>query len=295
MAKIRTYLILSMGMLLAACSGSQVLNILTPSQGYRLTKDIVFDTTTNLKLDIYTPEGAKNAPAVVFFYGGRWQDGSKDQYVFVGQALAASGFVAVLADYRLYPDVKFPAFLQDTAQTLRWTHENIADYGGAPDKIVVMGHSAGAYNAAMLALDPQLMQSVGGSRDWIKGMVGLAGPYDFLPLKDADLRDIFAAANPLEISQPIAVVDGNNPPLFLLHGQDDQLVKVKNTVNLSAKVRQAGGSVETLIYPEMSHAWIVATLAAPLRSQSDVLQRVSEFIRRVTEPATAQALPPKSG
>ena len=295
MAKIRTYLILSMGMLLAACSGSQVLNILTPSQGYRLTKDIVFDTTTNLKLDIYTPEGAKNAPAVVFFYGGRWQDGSKDQYVFVGQALAASGFVAVLADYRLYPDVKFPAFLQDTAQTLRWTHENIADYGGAPDKIVVMGHSAGAYNAAMLALDPQLMQSVGGSRDWIKGMVGLAGPYDFLPLKDADLRDIFAAANPLEISQPIAVVDGNNPPLFLLHGQDDQSVKVKNTINLSAKVRQAGGSVETLIYPEMSHVWIVATLAAPLRSQSDVLQRVSEFIRRVTEPATAQALPPKSG
>jgi len=295
MAKIRTYLILSMGMLLAACSGSQVLNILTPSQGYRLTKDIVFDTTTNLKLDIYTPEGAKNAPAVVFFYGGRWQDGSKDQYVFVGQALAASGFVAVLADYRLYPDVKFPAFLQDTAQTLRWTHENIADYGGAPDKIVVMGHSAGAYNAAMLALDPQLMQSVGGSRDWIKGMVGLAGPYDFLPLKDADLRDIFAAANPLEISQPIAVVDGNNPPLFLLHGQDDQSVKVKNTINLSAKVRQAGGSVETLIYPEMSHVWIVATLAAPLRSQSDVLQRVSEFIRRVTEPATAHALPPKSG
>lgn len=266
--------------LLSGCSGTQILNALTPDGDYRLSGDLVFDAQNGLALDVYTASRAKNAPVVVFFYGGRWTEGSKDQYKFAGQALASKGFVAVLPQYRHYPAVKFPAFVEDAARAVQWTHENAARYGGDPRKIFVMGHSSGAHLAAMLALNPEYLKAAGGDRARLRGMIGLAGAYDFTPITDPDLRDMFGPPERFELSQPITFVDGDNPPLLLLHGEDDESVWVRNTRRLAAAVAKAGGPVETVIYPEMSHAWIVATLAWPLRRQSDVLQQVADFVRR---------------
>ncbi|HXG27428.1 MAG TPA: alpha/beta hydrolase, partial [Nevskiales bacterium] len=182
------------------------------------------------------------------------------------------------ADYRLYPEVRFPAFVEDGAQAVRWARAHARQYGGDPQKLFVMGHSAGAHIAALLALDPRYLQAVGGERGWLSGMIGLAGAYDFLPLTDDDLKDIFGPPERYPLSQPINHVDGHNPPLLLLHGRTDTTVRLKNTVNLAARIRARGGPVQTVIYPVMGHVRMIASLAPPLRQVSRVLDDIAGFI-----------------
>lgn len=267
-------------LLLTGCAGTGTLNTLTPSSGYTVVSNLPYDLEHRQRLDIYTPDDANKAPVVVFFYGGRWTDGSKEDFRFVGQALASRGFVAVIADHRKYPDVRFPDFIEDGARAVAWVRKEIATHGGDPAKLFVMGHSSGAHIAAMLASDERYLAAVGGSRRWLQGMIGLAGPYDFLPLTAPDLRDIFGPPERFELSQPIFFVDGRNPPMLLVHGEDDDVVWVKNTRNFAQAIANAGGPVETVIYPKMSHRWIIATLAAPLRKQADILPTITEFINR---------------
>lgn len=270
-------------LMLAGCSGQKMLNTLTPSRGYQLATNLIYDTGKNLRVDVYTPKDAQNAPVVVFFYGGRWTTGSKDEYKFVGEALASRGFVAVLPNLRDYPEVRFPVFVDDAARSVAWVHANIGTYGGSPDKIFVMGHSSGAHIAAMLAIKQEFMDRAGGSREWLRGMIGLAGPYDFMPITDPELRDVFGPPEKFELSQPVLYAEGNNPPMLLLHGEDDETVWVKNTRNLAAAISKAGGPVETVIYPKMSHSYIVASLAKPLRGQTDVIDHVAQFVKQWAE------------
>ena len=282
-------------LLLAGCSGQKVLNSLTPTRGYQLASNLVYDPAKNLRLDVYSPKDVQNAPVVIFLYGGRWTSGSKDEYKFVGEALASRGFVAVLPNYRTYPQVRFPAFVDDAAESVSWVRENITTYGGGKDKIFVMGHSSGAHIAAMLAIKNEFLDRAGGSREWLRGMIGLAGPYDFLPIEDPELRDVFGPPEKFELSQPVLYAEGDNPPMLLLHGEDDETVWVKNTRNLAAAVTKAGGPVETVIYPKMSHRFIVASLAKPLRGQTDVIQHVSEFVTRWADVRQAPRTRPDEG
>jgi acetyl esterase/lipase len=265
----------------SGCSGIGFLNDISPRGDYVLKADLAYGEHSQ-KLDVYQPRKAlAKTPVIVFLYGGSWQQGEtypKDQYRFVAEALVARGYLVVVPDYRLYPDVKFPGFVEDCASAVVWAHANAAAYGGDPDRLVVMGHSAGAYNAAMLALEPEFLRSAGGDRRWLRAMIGLAGPYDFLPLTDPALISIFEPAKPLQRSQPIDHVDGHAPPMLLLAGNDDTVVYPKNTRNLAAAIRAKGGTVEAFIYPSMSHTKIVATTATRLQGYSDVMDRVAKFM-----------------
>jgi acetyl esterase/lipase len=275
----RTLLIMALLLSLTACASSRLINAFIPDEGYVVHNNLGYGELPRQALDVYVPEPKPaKAPVVVFFYGGRWSGGTRDFYRFVGQALVSRGYVAVIADYRIYPEVKFPAFVEDGARAVRWARAHAGEFGGDPGKLFVMGHSSGAHIAAMLALDPQYLQAVGGRRDWLAGMIGLSGPYDFLPLTDEDLKDMFGPPAHYPQSQPINFVDGRNPPLLLLHGRTDTTVKLRNTVNLTEKIQQQGGQVETVIYPVMGHVRMVASLAAPLRFTSDVLEDVIRFI-----------------
>jgi acetyl esterase/lipase len=278
---------LTTALLMAACSGQHVLNSITTTSTYTLASNVPYEDVGDQLLDVYTPKDTRNAPVVVFFYGGRWENGTKEDFKFVGEALAARGFVAVLPNYRLYPQAKYHDFLADSARAVVWAHKNINRYGGNPDKLVVMGHSSGAYNAAMVTLNADYLKQAGGDRSWIRGMVGLAGPYDFLPLTDPDLRDIFGPPESFEQSQPVFWVDGHNPPMLLMHGEDDETVLVKNTRNLAARIQRAGGPVETVIYPEMSHTKIIASvttssIARLAVGKSDVMTYVADFVTRAS-------------
>lgn len=271
---------LAIATLLAACSPIKVLNALTPTSTFTKTSSLAYGDDPRQKLDIYRPVTAlPDAPVVVFFYGGSWNSGSKDDYGFVGEALASRGIVVVIADYRLYPQVRYPLFLQDGAQAVAWAYQHSAEYGGDPRKLYVMGHSSGAYNAAMLALDRQWLAGVGLSPSVFKGWIGLAGPYDFLPIENRDVRPVFFYPDSPPDSQPINHVSQSAPPSLLIASVDDNLVNPKrNTGGLAKKLRAAGVPVEEFYFTRTSHATLVASMSRPLRWLAPVLDRVTAFI-----------------
>lgn len=266
-----------------ACSPVKVLNALAPSDGITVTRDIAYEPGPRHGLDIYRPPGVGPAPVVVFIYGGGWKEGDKAQYRFVAASLAERGYLTVVPDYRLYPEVRFPAFLQDAAAAVAWTKANIARYGGDVDRVYIMGHSAGAYTAAMLTLDKQWLAADGIDVDKaIAGTIGLAGPYDFLPLNDPELEDIFGPAGDLRLSQPITFARGNAPPMFLASGDDDTTVYPRNTANLAEAIRRDGGPVETAFYPDIGHKLIIGSFAGVLRWFAPVLRDVTRFTVQTT-------------
>lgn len=242
-------------------------------------------------LDIWVPEGTREddrLPVVVFFYGGGWNSGDREHYGFAARALACEGFVVVIPDYRLVPKAHWPDFLNDAATAVAWTHEHIARLGGDPDRIALMGHSAGAYNAVMLALDPQWLRRAGSDASVIRGVAGLAGPYDFLPLEKGGSADrAMGKVRPAEQTQPIAFARGDAPPLWLASGDADVTVRPRNSQNLAAAVERAGGEAQLRLYPGMGHTGIVMALATPFRGKGPVLEEATEFLRRTTARRTA--------
>ena len=266
--------------LLAACSGQFWVNTLVPPWGYARDTDIAYGEMARQRLDIYRPDRpAPGAPVVVVFYGGSWQEGNKDGYRFVGQALASRGITAVIPDYRLYPEVTFPAFVEDGADAVAWTRAHIADYGADPDNLFLAGHSAGAHIAAMLAVAPDYLKADGVPQSAIRGLIGMAGPYDFLPIVDPTLKTIFAPESAWPRTQPIHFVDGREPPMLLLHGEADETVLPKNTINMADKVNASGGNARIKLYPGVDHVMLIAPLAAVLRFKGDELDMIDSFIQ----------------
>lgn len=281
---------LALSGLLAACSPVSVLNALVPSGGYQLTGDVAYGELPRHKLDVYRPvDVARDAPVVVFFYGGAWESGDRADYRFVGEALASIGVVAVIADYRIFPEVRFPDFLHDAAQAVSWTASNAQRFGGDPDKLFVMGHSAGAHIGIMLAVNPEYLGAVGMSPARLRGAIGLAGPYDFLPLDTERLKEIFGAETQWPISQPVNFVRGQEPPLLLATGDVDERVKPKNTVNLARRVREHGGVVREIHYPDFGHVKIVLGVAAPFRWSHPVMNDVKAFVEEFSAKSASSA------
>ena len=277
------------GVVWMAWSPASVLNVLAIWGNYRLTSDIAYAPGDRHSLDLYRPDATQAAPVIVFFYGGNWQEGDKSLYRFVGASLAARGLVAVIPDYRVYPEVRYPGFLEDGALAVRWVHDHVAEFGGDPKRVVLMGHSAGAYIAAMLLYDRQwLSAEESGLRRSLRGLVGLAGPYDFLPLHDETLKIIFGPEKELPATQPINYVDRGAPPAFLATGNADDVVDPGNATRLARRVAEKGGIAEVKIYDGIGHRMLIGAFSAPLRPLAPVLHDTMAFIRGITaEPATA--------
>jgi acetyl esterase/lipase len=255
-----------------------LLNKTVSLAGLEVTRDITYGPAARDRIDIYRPRRAVKLPVIVFFYGGSWQFGHRNEYSFAAGLLAKAGFIVAVPDYRLYPQVKFPEFLEDCAAAAAFIIKNIADYGGDPGQIFLMGHSAGAYNAVMLALAPQFLNAHGSSPAELAGAIGLSGPYDFLPLRDPVIKDIFSPPADIKTTQPITYAHEAAPPLLLLHGGDDITVLPRNTTALGAKLRQMGGVVETKIYPKLGHIGMILAILPYLSWRAPVLKDVLGFI-----------------
>ncbi|MGB9110441.1 MAG: alpha/beta hydrolase [Telluria sp.] len=267
--------------LLAACSPLTMLNAVSPGAASTAAQGIRYGAGERHLLDVYRPAtGAAQAPVIVFFYGGNWVSGERKQYAFVGRALAARGFVVVVPDYRLYPQVRYPDFLDDAAQAVAWTERSIAQYGGNPRQVFLMGHSAGAYNAAMVALDDRWLGHYGLAPATLRGWIGLAGPYDFLPVQNRTTRPVFDyPATPAD-SQPVNHVGAATPPALLIAAKDDKLVDpARNTGGLAARLRTAGVPVRELYYDGVGHATLVASLSSTLHGLAPTLDAVDAFVR----------------
>lgn len=277
MSKLRAAIVSIALLALAGCSGAQILNATIPRGGYTIHKDIAYGTEPLQKLDIYVPE-KKNGCTVLFFYGGSWQTGSKDMYLFAGQAFASLGCVTAVADYRRYPAVSFPVFVEDSARAAVWVHNHIAAYGGDAGKLFLAGHSAGAYNAMMLATNTKFLHAAGGTSAWIKGVIGIAGPYDFLPMSDPKIIALFSTAKDTE-TQPVTFVHKGMPPVFLATGDRDTDVLPRNSIRLKAKLEKTGNKVELHTYPGIDHVGIITSLAPLFRARTTLLQDIGTFIR----------------
>jgi acetyl esterase/lipase len=245
---------------------------------YSRQTNLTYGPAVQNKADLYLPLGSGPAPVVIFFYGGGWTSGDKASYKFVGAALAEAGYVAVLPNYSLYPKARFPVFMQDAAQAVAWARAHARAWGGDPDRIYLIGHSAGAHIAVLLALDPKYLQEVGGSPGWLRGVVGLAGPYDFLPFRADYFKDLFGPPANFPRSQPINYVRADAPPLLLIQGMRDETVSPSNTQQLTAALQTVGGHVSTEYFDRAGHADVLATLSPAFRSRLPVLADIRAFI-----------------
>lgn len=255
---------------LAACSPVKILNGLVPGGDHLFQGGIAYGAQPRQQLDVYSPLPAAvpakgQRPLVVFFYGGTWTHGERADYKFVGQALAARGAVVVIPDYRLSPRVTYPVFVRDSAQAMKWGLDNAARLGADPKRVYVMGHSAGAYLAAMLALDPRWLSEVGSGPDQLAGWIGLAGPYDFLPIADAETRVAFNWPATSAASQPISHVSSTAPRALLMAAAKDRLVDPqRNTEQLAGRLRDAGVEVQAREFQGLGHVTLMAAVAKPL-------------------------------
>jgi acetyl esterase/lipase len=264
------------------------LDELTPETGYRAVQGVEFGELDRQKLDIFqptTPAPPRGYPVLLFFYGGSWQSGDRADYRFVGQAFAELGILTLVADYRLHPDAVYPAFARDAAAATAWAHRHAPRYGGDPRALFLLGHSAGAYNAAMVAMDPRWLREQGLTPGIVRGWIGLAGPYDFLPITMEDIRPIFEAPHTPASAMPITHAGPGDPPALLISGRDDNRVNPRtNTLALARVLRQSGVPVEARLESGVSHPALVGALAAPLRWVAPVRREIAEFVKNPPEP-----------
>jgi acetyl esterase/lipase len=270
-------------LLVGACSPVAVLNALAPREGVVERKGLAYAAGERHGIDVYAPEGAQGAPVIVFFYGGSWESGDRDMYRFLGTSLASAGVVCMVPDYRVWPEVRFPGFMQDAAQALAWVRRHAMAHGGSPARVVLMGHSAGAHIATLLALDGSYLAKEGlHPAQAIRGVVGLAGPYDFLPLQSRTLQAIFGPEAAWPASQPVTHAAPGAPPMMLATGDADSVVLPRNTESLAARLRAGRNVVETVTYAGIGHSEIIGAFARGLRFLAPVRQDVLRFVAGVT-------------
>ena len=272
--------------------GLDVLNSLYPGDRgvVRVASGVRFKPGPRGRLDVWAlPRTDQRRPVLVFFYGGGWAKGAREEYGFVAKAYAARGFVVVVPDYRLVPEVRFPSFLEDAAAAVRWTQDNIARHGGDPSRVVLAGHSAGAYLAVMLALNPRYLTDAGAKPDVVRAAAGLAGPYDFYPFDKKRSIDAMARAPDPLATQPITFARADAPPLWLATGSADTTVRPRNAVRLAARQRKLGSrTTELRIYEGGSHNDLIMAVSKPFRDKAPVLDESIAFFERAL---TAQARP----
>ena len=272
---------------LAACTPASFLNGISRLTGdtdaKSAARDVAFGPDPRQKLDVYVPAKAAagaRLPVVIFFYGGGWVRGERAEYGFAARAFAARGYVAIVPDYRLVPGVRFPAFLQDGALAVKWARDHSAEFGGDPARIAVSGHSAGAYIGAMLTLDRHYLTDVGVDPKTIRAAALLSGPYDFYPFTEMRGRDALGHwPRPLE-TQPINFARSDAPPMLLIHGTADTVVRPYNSQRLAAKLKALGAPVELRLYPGKSHIDTIKSLSPAFRGSTPALADAIAFLDR---------------
>ena len=274
----RIALLLSLAVVVTGCSPFRLINGLSPSGHYELTSDIAYGVLERQSLDIYVPRDVSGpSPLVVFFYGGGWRDGSKKDYEFVASSLTKAGYTVIIPDYRLFPNVVFPTFVEDGAAAVAWSLRNAGKYGANSDAAFIMGHSAGAHIAGLLVTDQRYLDKHDINTGDLKGFVGLSGPYDFLPIKSGYLLDVFPIEN-RDASQAINFASAQTPSSLLIHGTKDDVVYAANSENLSRRLAELGVDVTLRLYKGAGHAEVVAALAPPLDFRLKTLEDSLDFL-----------------
>ncbi len=261
-------------------------------RGVALAERATYGPDPAHKIAVYRQDGAqKPLPVIVFFHGGGWHSGDPDDYGFVARGLAPEGFVVVLAGYRLRPDGIYPAMLEDSAKAVAWARANVARHGGDPQRLYLAGHSAGAYNAAMLALDQRWLAAEGLDAGMVAGVIGLAGPYDFHPFDKESSQAAFGHWPRPRETQPIVHARPDAPPMLLLHGEDDTVVRPRNTRALAVALADRGARVEARYYAAMDHNDPLLGLVSPWRRNRQIIDPIVQFVAATDQKASLAVQP----
>lgn len=280
---LRSAFVVLSALFVSGCSYISLATVNLMSLGFdgEVVKDVAYGNSGSQKVDIYLPEqlqgDSQSMPVVVFFHGGAWRDGSKGLYRFVGATLASRGFVVVVPDYRKYPEVVFPVFIEDTAAAIVWTLDNIGQYGGNPDHLFISGHSSGAHMGALVLADQRYLAEYDISPDQVSGFIGLSGPYSFTP-QEEDIIEVFGDMTDYRPMQVDNFVDGGEPPMLLLHGLDDRTVGRINIDRLQPVLEDNGVEVISRFYPDTDHTGILANFSAPYQADSELFQDMIDFM-----------------
>ena len=271
-----------LALIASACSPLQALNgadrVMSDGGVRQVADGVAFGADPRQRLDIYAPPHAAHAPVLVFFYGGSWSSGRRQDYGFAARAFASQGFVVVIPDYRLVPQVTYPAFVEDGAAAVGWVSRNIGRYGGDPARLALGGHSAGAYVAVMLALDRRWLAAAKVDPAVVRAVFGLAGPYDFYPFDVPASIAAFGTFADGPDTQPINHVRAEAPPAFLAHGSKDTLVRPRNSIRLSEALTAAGARATLRLYPGLGHVEVLTALAKPFRGKAPIVADVARFL-----------------
>ncbi len=278
---------------LALTAGPMTLSVLDGLMGggrgtARVRSGVPFGTHGQT-LDVWRPSGGarEGLPVLIFWYGGGWVHGDRAAYAFAARAYAKAGFVVVLPDYRKVPSVRFPAFVQDGAQAVKWTRDHVRNFGGDPGRIALAGHSAGAYTVAMLTLDRRWLRAEGVDPRIVRAAVGLCGPYDFYPFTARRAADAMRGAADPAMTQPVHFARVDAPPMLLVTAGNDTQVMPHNAVNLTARLRALGAPVRHVDYPGLSHEDVAMALSKPFRGKAPVLADSVAYLHGVLDVAPA--------
>ena len=233
------------------------------------------------KLDIYLPEGRRNAPVIVSYYGGALMAGDKDENTFIGERFAAAGFVTAVVNYRLSPAVAHPAHVQDAAASLAWVKRHIAEYGGDAGRLFVIGHSAGAYLAALLSTDERYLAAHKLSLRDIRGVVPVSAFYwverpGVAPDRDKSVwgtdRQAWIDASPAHHLQR------NTPPMLILYADGDEDWRRQQNVEVAQAMKSAGqANVELAMIKGRTHMSIWERIGA---ADDETADRIIRFASR---------------
>lgn len=289
-------LVASIALVIATTSPPALLNMLNAAwpgdDGVeRVATAVPYGDAKGPQLDVWAPsaKSTEKRPVLIFFYGGGWAKGDRAAYGFAAKAFAAKGFIVVVPDYDKVPQVRFPIFVKQGAEAIKWTRDNIERFGGDPDRITLSGHSAGAHIAAMLTLDSHYLADIGVDPGIIRATVGLSGPYDFYPFdKKRSIDAMGQWPRPLE-TQPVTYARKDAPPMMLITGTDDVTVRPRNAQSLNRKLLGVGAPVKLVEYPGQGHEDIVMALSKPFRGKAPVLANSVAFLLANAQP---RAKPP---
>lgn len=273
-----------------AISALSIVNGITASGGVTVSKDILYGDQPTQDLDIYYPKPLAQAmkseqaitqtyPMVVFVYGGSWETGTKEQYAFVGQSLAQAGYVTAVINYRKAPEHVYPDYVEDTAKAIAWSFNNAESLYVDPQRVAVVGHSAGAFNAVAAVSNEDFLAPYGVSPSDIRAVVGIAGPYSYDFRKFESASAFPANATPDQV-MPDRQIKGNQPPYLLLTAENDKIVYDSNTVKMTQALKDVGATVENGVIEGASHATSIGAMAPPLRWINDVRAQVLTYLGR---------------
>lgn len=267
-----------LGFFAPGSSPAMLLNLTVPRSTYRVHRDIPYGEGPRRKFDLYLPKQfTPPAPVVLFFYGGAFRAGRKEEYRVVGEALASKGIVTAVADYRIFPEGHFPDFLEDGARAFAAVHARIAEFGGDPSRIFLCGHSAGAYISVMLASNPAYLEAANAHLSHIRGVIALAGRYHELPLGDSIAHEIFRGPARPE-TRPATYIDGKRPPTLFLAGAHDSSEVLESHRLLAAHLREKDSQVEQRTYPKVGHMGIMVALAPGFRGLAPLRDDIVRFV-----------------